>query len=64
MPSLFDLFVSMGLFAKGIVLVLAIMSLIKRLHQLKSFPRSRRGDQASSQLSSNVGQTQQTTPAQ
>src|SRR5213593_3454666 len=28
MPSLYDLFVSMGLFAKGIVLVLAAMSLI------------------------------------
>jgi biopolymer transport protein ExbB len=28
MPSLYDLFLSMGLFAKGIVLVLAIMSLI------------------------------------
>jgi len=28
MPSLYDLFVSMGLFAKGIVVVLAVMSLI------------------------------------
>ena len=28
MPSLYDLFVTMGLFAKGIVLILAVMSLI------------------------------------
>ncbi len=40
MPSLYDLFVSMGLFAKGVVLVLLIMSLIswtsaiQKLYQL------------------------------